>query len=176
MIDFEHASIVIYKIRTIRNSEAFLKLEKQSNSMFIKTNYDRFIPLFCRWLRMTGLDEILQLINVIKGEMSLVGPRPFLESDLKIIKINQPGLYHRRTKLNSKPGITGCWQIWCNRLKGAENLIAWDEYYELNKSLQLDLKIIFATIRIIIFASHADSILINHRKCRIKNAVSYENA
>ncbi len=117
------------------------------------------MPLFCRWLRKSGLDEILQLINVIKGEMSLVGPRPLTTGDLELLKKSEPELYERRRILNSKPGITGYWQVCGRREDGAFNLIENDEYYERNKSLIMDLKLILKSVVVLLTASHSDSIL-----------------
>ena len=158
-ISLDKKKIKIIKIRTIRDSKQFLELKNLSNEIFFKSNYAKYVPSFCRWLRKTGLDEILQVINVLKGEMSLVGPRPLLDNDLSIIQKTNPEYYIRRTKVNSKPGITGCWQVFGDRAKGISNLVELDEKYEAKKSFLFDLKIIFKTILISMTASHSDSII-----------------
>ena len=155
----EKNSIKIIKIRTIRSSNQFLELQKLSPNAFIKISYKKYVPLFCQWLRKTGLDEILQVINVLKGEMSLVGPRPLQEKDLIIIKNRESALYYKRVKINSKPGIAGYWQVYGNRLKGTKNLIELDEKYEKEKSLSLDLNILSKTFLILITATHSDAVM-----------------
>ncbi len=95
---------------------------------------------FGRFLRSTSLDELPELWNVIKGEMSLVGPRPLLMEYLP--------LYNKRQarRHDVRPGITGWAQI------NGRNAISWEQRFELdvwyveNKSIQIDLKILFLTI------------------------------
>lgn len=93
------------------------------------------------FVRKTSLDEIPQLINVLKGEMSLIGPRPLLPEYLKLYSKEQA----RRHKV--KPGITGWAQV------NGRNAISWEEKFKLdvwyveNQSFLLDLKIIFRTIK-----------------------------
>ena len=163
-ITLEKKSVQIIKIRTIRNRieipfSSFKEVERISNNVFIKEEYEMYVPLFCRWLRKSGLDEILQVINVLKGEMSLIGPRPLLEADLEIMQRSDEEYYNRRTKINSKPGITGMWQVYGERREGTANLIELEEFYEKEKSLLLDMKITLRTIFVLLTASHSDSIL-----------------
>ena len=163
-ITLEKKSVQIIKIRTIRNRigipfSSFKEVERISNNVFIKEEYEMYVPLFCRWLRKSGLDEILQVINVLKCEMSLIGPRPLLEADLEIMQRSDEEYYNRRTKINSKPGITGMWQVYGKRREGTANLIELEEFYEKEKSLLLDMKITLRTIFVLLTASHSDSIL-----------------
>jgi lipopolysaccharide/colanic/teichoic acid biosynthesis glycosyltransferase len=151
--------INIYKIRTIKDGNGFSSLEEKSEKVFNKNEYENHVPAFCRWLRRSGLDEILQLVNVLKGEMQLIGPRPLAEADLLLINRELPGFNEQRALLKSKPGITGCWQVWMDRDKGPANMLELDQYYENNKSLFLDLKIILETINIIFFSRHWDSVI-----------------
>lgn len=97
-----------------------------------------------RWLRRTSLDELPQLINVLRGEMSLVGPRPEL---VQIVEQYQPW---QRQRLAVPPGITGWWQV-----NGRSDLpmhlnTQYDLYYIRNYSLILDLKILWKTIGVVI--------------------------
>ena len=162
-LTLESDRINVYKIRTIRHLKEFRIAEKNSSKIFNKTEYENFVPLFCAYLRKTGFDEILQLLNVIKGEMSLIGPRPLIKNDLILMRKAEPELYERRRNIKSKPGITGYWQIWGNREEGITNLIELDEYYEKNKSLFLDLKIVLKTLVVFLTAGHVDAILGNKK-------------
>lgn len=154
-------NIRIWKIRTIRETDKFKQLEYSTNNIYNKYEFAKYVPTFCRWLRRSGIDEIPQFINVIKGDLSIVGPRPMIEKDLLIMKENEPEIYKKRMMLNSKPGITGYWQLFGNRAKGSENLVAMDTFYEHNKSFILDMKIILKTIVIMLGAKHSDSIVVS---------------
>ena len=168
-IHLQKRGIKIIKIRTIKASKSFNELEKKSDKVFKKEEYGDYVPLFCRYLRKTGIDELPQIINVLRGEMSLVGPRPLNIQDLQIMKRTQPQHYERRNRINSKPGITGCWQVYGKRDLGAENLLSEDKYYEQNKSLSLDIKIMIKTFSVMIMASHSDSIVRSITKANKEN-------
>jgi len=92
-----------------------------------------------RYLRRYSLDELPQLLNVLRGEMSIVGPRP----EMPFI-VNQYGPLERE-RLGAKPGITGLWQISFARNEAIHRNIEYDIYYIENRSLLLDLVIIFLT-------------------------------
>ncbi len=147
----------IYKFRTIRNNK--YKGNQFTSDVFNKNYLTEYIPPFCRLLRKTGLDELPQLLNVIRGEMSLIGPRPLSIDDLLMICVYDNEAYQIRDKIKSKPGITGLWQIYGDRNKGIDELISLESYYENNKSFSLDLKIFKATIPVIFMGMHSDAIL-----------------
>lgn len=93
-----------------------------------------------RIIRAMGLDELPQLFNVLRGEMSLVGPRPCTPHEFKSYKVWQ------RERVNAAPGLTGFWQVnGKNRTTFAE-MIKLDIFYTKNMSLWLDLKIILKTL------------------------------
>ena len=102
-------------------------------------DHERLTP-FGRWLRATSLDELPELINVLRGELSLVGPRPLLESYLPHYTEEQ------RRRHDVRPGITGWAQI------NGRNSISWEERFRLdvwyvdNRSFVLDIKILLRTI------------------------------
>jgi lipopolysaccharide/colanic/teichoic acid biosynthesis glycosyltransferase len=91
-------------------------------------------------LRRTSLDELPQLWNVLRGEMSLVGPRPPLPDE-----VADYDLWHRR-RLSMKPGITGLWQVRGRRDPSFDRWVESDLEYIDRWSLWLDLKILFRTI------------------------------
>lgn len=146
----------IYKFKTITISGAPVASTKD---VFIKRSSSVAINGFCSLLRKTGLDELPQIINVLKGDMSFVGPRPFSLSDLELIKVEFPDLYAQRLILNSKPGITGLWQIFGDRDAGVENLVQMDLAYEQTCSALVDIKLIMSTVPVVLFAGHSDAYL-----------------
>jgi lipopolysaccharide/colanic/teichoic acid biosynthesis glycosyltransferase len=143
-LTFDGKLFNIYKIRTVdENPKGHETIERkflQSPGLVEK------VPRICRILRITGFDELPQLINVLKGEMSIVGPRPLDLFDLQFMKDNHPELHKMRLELKSKPGILGLWQLYGKRELGAKNLLEWDLCYEKNKNVFLDIKILFNTL------------------------------
>ena len=99
----------------------------------------RIIP-FGLLLRTSGLDELPQLINVLRGEMSLVGPRPCLQYE------SDKYLPWQKERFNAAPGLTGLWQVSGKNRTTFVKMIQLDIEYAKNKSLWLDLKIILKTI------------------------------
>jgi sugar transferase EpsL len=121
---------MIIKFRTMtdaRNANGTLKSDEER------------LTAFGRWLRSSSLDELPELLNVLRGTMSIVGPRPLLMAYLPLYNERQ------RRRHEVRPGITGWAQI------NGRNAISWDEKFELdiwyveNHSCGIDLKIIFLT-------------------------------
>jgi len=103
-----------------------------------------------KFLRKTSLDELPQFINVLKGDMSLVGPRPPIPYEVEGYQI-----WHRRRVLESKPGITGLWQVnGRSRLK-FDDMVRLDLQYAKTWSLWLDIKILLRTPRAVLFGAGA---------------------
>jgi lipopolysaccharide/colanic/teichoic acid biosynthesis glycosyltransferase len=96
------------------------------------------------WLRKYSLDELPQIINVLRGEMSLVGPRPYLFSQLK-----QLGLYSNEI-FSVKPGLTGLWQISGRSEVTTEERVSMDTYYIRNWSIWMDLYILARTVWVVL--------------------------
>jgi exopolysaccharide biosynthesis polyprenyl glycosylphosphotransferase len=92
-----------------------------------------------RWLRRTSLDEVPQFLNVLRGEMSAVGPRPPIAYEVEVYE-----LWHRK-RLDMKPGLTGLWQVSGRNRLPFEEMVKMDLFYIENWSLLLDLKIILRT-------------------------------
>ena len=90
-------------------------------------------------LRRTSLDEVPQLLNVLLGDMSIVGPRPPIPYEVEAYE-----LWHRK-RLDMKPGLTGLWQVSGRNRLPFEEMVRLDLFYIENWSLLLDLKIILRT-------------------------------
>jgi undecaprenyl-phosphate galactose phosphotransferase len=110
----------------------------------LKITHDPRVTKIGRFLRMTSLDELPQLINVLKGEMSLVGPRPCLPYEYEIYK----DWHKKRTAV--RPGLTGLWQVVGRSEVSFEDMILLDLYYIFNRSLELDLKILLETASVVL--------------------------
>jgi lipopolysaccharide/colanic/teichoic acid biosynthesis glycosyltransferase len=93
-----------------------------------------------RWLRKLSIDELPQLINVLKGEMSVVGPRPCLSYEYELYED-----WHKK-RLSVRPGITGLWQVAGRSAVSFEDMVVLDLYYIYNRSIAMDLSIISETI------------------------------
>lgn len=113
--------------------------DKDKPKTFKLTNDPRVTPIG-RFLRKTSLDELPQLWNVLRGEMSLVGPRPPLWYELQQYKA-----WHRHRVLDSKPGITGLWQVTGRSRTTFDEMVRLDIRYARGRSLWADLKILLAT-------------------------------
>ncbi len=141
----------MYKFRSmIVNAEAVLKNDKLLYKKYLENNYklepeeDPRITKIGSFLRKTSLDELPQLINVLKGDMSLVGPRPVIQEELKE--------YNNRLAefLNVKPGVTGYWQI-CGRSDvGYPERADLEFYYIEHRGVKLDFTIIIKTVVLVL--------------------------
>jgi exopolysaccharide biosynthesis polyprenyl glycosylphosphotransferase len=118
-------------------------LNERDGILFKITNDPR-ITRVGRILRKYSLDELPQFLNVLKGEMSIVGPRPPLGSEVLQYKL------HHLRRLNVMPGITGLWQVQARQDPSFDNYISLDLAYIDNWSIWLDLKIIMRTIAVVI--------------------------
>ncbi|QHA94387.1 sugar transferase [Bacillus sp. N1-1] len=136
----------IYKFRSmVSDAEEVLKKDVLLYQRYLANNYklepheDPRITKIGRFLRKTSLDELPQLLNVLKGEMSLVGPRPIVDEELQ-----QYG-DRKNHFLSVKPGMTGYWQISGRSAVGYPERVDIELFYVYNQSLKLDMKIIFGT-------------------------------
>lgn len=101
------------------------------------------------FLRKSSLDEFPQFINVLKGEMSLVGPRPYLFREKEDMGIYYDSVIH------CKPGITGMWQANGRSDVGFEDRCKLDDYYYKNWTLSLDMIIIYKTVKSVVYGKGA---------------------
>jgi len=132
----------VYKFRTM-----YVDAESTTGPVWARRNDPRVTPLG-RFLRKTHLDELPQIINVLRGEMSLVGPRPERPYFVRQLKDKVAGY---RNRLTVKPGITGLAQIrheYDQTLHDVSCKIAWDRLYVAKQSLFVDMSILLATVRV----------------------------
>jgi exopolysaccharide biosynthesis polyprenyl glycosylphosphotransferase len=137
-----------YATSFIGGKEMRLRDEKGDKKIY-KMPDDPRITSIGRVLRKTSLDELPQVFNVLKGDMSLVGPRPPIAYELTIYKE-----WHKR-RLRAKPGITGLWQVSGRSSVPFHDMVLLDLYYINRWSLLLDFEIMFKTIPVIVFGKGA---------------------
>ncbi len=122
----------MYKFRTM--------VSPITNGVRPKDPTDHRVTRLGRILRRTSIDEIPQFINVLKGDMSIVGPRPEMQF---IVERYTP---EQRKRLSVTPGITGPWQLSQYRNEPIHEHIEYDLYYIRNQSLRLDIKVMLRTL------------------------------
>jgi exopolysaccharide biosynthesis polyprenyl glycosylphosphotransferase len=136
------------KFRTmVRDAEMkradVMHMNERDGVLFKITNDPRITKLG-RFLRKYSLDELPQFFNVLRGDMSIVGPRPPLASEVREYKLS-----HLR-RLDVMPGITGLWQVQARQDPSFDNYISLDVTYVDNWSIWLDLKILVRTIGVVL--------------------------
>jgi exopolysaccharide biosynthesis polyprenyl glycosylphosphotransferase len=109
-----------------------------------KLHDDPRVTRMGRWLRRTSLDELPQLLNVLRGDMSVVGPRPPIPYEVEAY-----ALWHRK-RLDMKPGMTGLWQVSGRNRLSFDEMVRLDLFYIENWSLWLDLKIMLRTLPVLL--------------------------
>lgn len=151
-IEWELCLFPCYKLRTMRN-ESDPDIHKEYLRKFrngetehgpkhapFKLSQDGRVTMVGQWLRKSSMDELPQLFNVIRGEMSLVGPRPVPAYEVE--------LYDRMhyDRLAAKPGITGVWQVYGRSRVTFEQMVTMDAGYARQSSIMFDLKLLVMTI------------------------------
>ncbi|HHT9125797.1 MAG TPA: sugar transferase [Candidatus Brocadiia bacterium] len=138
----------LYKFRTMvsdadRILQDYIDINKLKEPVY-KFRKDKRVTPLGRILRKTSIDELPQIFNVFKGDMSWVGPRP---EDVRIVKCYNAVF---KTRLMAKPGITGLQQIKCRGINSMTERIKYDNQYIEKQSVWLDLKILFRTIKVVL--------------------------
>jgi lipopolysaccharide/colanic/teichoic acid biosynthesis glycosyltransferase len=143
----------VYKMRTmVQNAEDLksgLAPSNEGGEVLFKMKRDPRITRVGGFLRKSSLDELPQLVNVLRGEMSLVGPRPFLAAET--VSMDRDAL----RRLAVKPGITGLWQVSGRSDLEWDQAAALDSYYADNWSLTGDVVIGLRTVKAVVAADGA---------------------
>lgn len=144
----------LLKFRTMvdgadRMTEQVAHLSKYKDDTLLKIPHDPRMTRVGRFLRRMSIDELPQLINVLRGEMSLVGPRPNIPDE-----VAQYDAWQRK-RLNVLPGMTGLWQVSGRSDVPFDEMCLLDIFYIENWSLSLDIRILLQTIPLVLFGNGA---------------------
>lgn len=142
-IGLHGAEFTMYKLRTMvsgADREEAAIASQRPDRIFFKGPDDPRVTFIGQWLRKYSIDEIPQFWNVVRGDMSLVGPRPLLATDWR----NFPN-DHRRRRVWMRPGLTGLWQVSGRNLCDDEERMRLDFDYVDRWTITLDLKILLRT-------------------------------
>lgn len=138
----------IYKFRSMvtdaEQLQGSLANHNEIQGAMFKMKNDPRITKVGKWIRKTSLDEMPQLWNVVKGDMSLVGPRPPLPSEVAVYTA------YEKLRLSIVPGCTGLWQVSGRNHVGFKEMVELDMIYIRERSMWLDLKILFRTIGVMV--------------------------
>ncbi len=126
---------------------AFIKQERSESDGMTKIVDEKKVTRFGRFIRRTSLDELPQLFNVLKGDMSLVGPRPCLPYEWE-----NYDEWHKR-RLTVMPGCTGVWQVFGRSKVGFRDTVIIDLFYMQNMSFRLDVWLVLKTIPVMLFGT-----------------------
>ena len=144
----------LYKFRSmipnayirIRTDPKLRKLLQEYQKAGYKLHDDPRVTPIGKFIRKYSIDEIPQFLNVLKGEMSVIGPRPYYPEELKTQQIKYPGTrVFVKEALTVKPGITGFWQVSGRSDVNFDKRIEMDALYAKQKSLFVDIKILLLT-------------------------------
>jgi len=153
-VGYQGKEFYIYKFRSMypdadKRLKEILEKDPEAKKEWEKTfklKNDPRITKIGKFLRKTSLDELPQFINVLKGEMSVVGPRPVIKEELEKYYKNRAKQY-----ISVKPGITGYWQVESrSNIDNYRQRVAMDVWYIKNKSIWHDIKIIVKTVKVMI--------------------------
>ncbi len=152
-IGFKGKPFITYKFRSMYQDAdqrlALLLAQNEAKGPLFKMKEDPRITLIGKFLRRTSLDEIPQLFNVLKGDMSLVGPRPPLRREVEQYEEWQKG------RLEMQPGMTGLWQVRGRSDISFDEGVLMDLYYIENWSMRLYFQILLRTIPVVLFSRGA---------------------
>ncbi len=144
------ASVHKAYVTQLITGDAQAEASDENGNGIYKLTKDRRITRVGRFLRRTSLDELPQFFHVLRGEMSLVGPRPPIAYEVEAYDI-----WHRRRVLEAKPGITGLWQVNGRSRVKFDDMVRLDLQYANTWSPWLDLKILLRTPAVVLFGDGA---------------------
>lgn len=143
---YKFRSMIPYGYNVIKNDPKFKKLYQEYKRSNFKLNKDPRVTPVGRFIRKYSIDETPQFFNVLKGEMSLVGPRPCFVEELEEQKKRFPqSVEHIKEMLKVKPGITGYWQVNGRSEINFDKRVEMDAYYARKKSIVFDILILLKT-------------------------------
>lgn len=136
---------LIWKFRSMKKNAEEVKAELMSKNQDHGANFkienDSRITRVGRFIRRTSIDELPQLVNILKGDMAVIGPRPFIESEQKCLP---------EDRLLVKPGLSCYWQIGGKNDLSLREQIELDRKYVQERSVIVDVKIIFLTMKMVV--------------------------
>ncbi|MEK7497516.1 MAG: sugar transferase [Patescibacteria group bacterium] len=143
---YKFRSMIMNAHNLLRSDPKFKKLYEQYKKSSFKLHEDPRVTIVGKFIRKHSIDEIPQLFNVLKGEMSIVGPRPYYPDELEQQTKRYPYTKELvREVLSVKPGITGFWQVSGRSTVNFDKRIEMDAYYARKKSVLLDVLILIKT-------------------------------
>ena len=136
---------LIWKFRSMKTNAEEVKAElvsrNQDHGANFKIDNDPRVTRVGRFIRRTSIDELPQLVNILKGDMAVIGPRPFIESEQKCLP---------NDRLSVKPGLSCYWQIGGKNNLSLQEQIELDRKYVEERSVIVDVKIIFLTLKMVV--------------------------
>ena len=151
-VGYRRERFMIFKFRTMhvnaetRTHEEYFAHLMRADCPMTKLDHagdSRFLP-GARFLRASGLDELPQIFNVLRGEMSLVGPRPCLPGEFERYEEWQ------QQRVNAPPGVTGYWQVNGKNKTTFQEMITMDLFYARNMSIWIDLEVMIKTVPVLV--------------------------
>ncbi len=143
---YKFRSMIVDAYRLLKTDPKFKKLYREYKESSFKLHKDPRVTKFGKFIRKYSIDEMPQLFNVLKGEMSLVGPRPYFVDELKEQQSKYPHTKQLvKDTLTVKPGITGFWQVSGRSAVNFDKRIEMDANYAKKRSLWMDIVIILKT-------------------------------
>jgi len=143
---YKFRSMISNASQELKTNPKYKKLYEEYKQSSFKLHKDPRVTTVGRFIRKYSIDEMPQFVNIIKGDMSLVGPRPYLPEELKEQQERYPDTKKSvKDTLSVKPGITGYWQVSGRSNVNFDKRIEMDAYYARKKSIVLDILVLIKT-------------------------------